>query len=171
MKLKDCPFCAAECETHQMFPQGSHPWLVHTHHDENCPLGDGLDKRCYKTEDECAASWNGRPVINGVGAYLIADERRRQITVKDFNESYDDCATRGQLAKAAACYAMHAVASDKHRAAIASANIEAVSGWPWDAEWWKPTTRRRDLVKAGALIAAEIDRLARLEATTPEKTT
>lgn len=33
-------------------------------------------------------------------------------------------------------------------------------GWPW-AWWWKPSTEIRDLVKAGALIAAEIDRLQR----------
>jgi len=33
--------------------------------------------------------------------------------------------------------------------------------WPWGKEWWKPSDRRRDLVKAGALIAAEIDRLDR----------
>jgi hypothetical protein len=37
--------------------------------------------------------------------------------------------------------------------------------WPWDREWWKPTpnNRIRELAKAGALIAAEIDRLQRLE--------
>jgi hypothetical protein len=33
---------------------------------------------------------------------------------------------------------------------------------PWGESWWKPTPedRVRELVKAGALIAAEIDRLA-----------
>jgi hypothetical protein len=36
--------------------------------------------------------------------------------------------------------------------------------WPWDAEWWKPSPDSvRNLVKAGALIAAEIDRLQRKE--------
>jgi hypothetical protein len=36
-------------------------------------------------------------------------------------------------------------------------------GWPWDAEWFRPVPkdRIRELVKAGALIAAEIDRLNR----------
>jgi hypothetical protein len=40
------------------------------------------------------------------------------------------------------------------------------SQWPggWDWSWFKPTTPRRDLVKAGALIVAEIERLDR---TTP----
>jgi hypothetical protein len=33
--------------------------------------------------------------------------------------------------------------------------------WPWSQDWWKPTNPRRDLVKAGALIAAEIERLDR----------
>jgi hypothetical protein len=33
--------------------------------------------------------------------------------------------------------------------------------WPWDRKWWKPTDRRRDLVKAAALILAEIERLDR----------
>jgi hypothetical protein len=33
--------------------------------------------------------------------------------------------------------------------------------WPWAERFWKPTPddRVRELVKAGALIAAEIDRL------------
>lgn len=33
---------------------------------------------------------------------------------------------------------------------------------PWDNEWWKPSPddRKRELVKAGALIAAAIDRLS-----------
>lgn len=39
--------------------------------------------------------------------------------------------------------------------------------WPWDESWWKPTNRRRDLVKAGALILAEIERLDRAEAPKP----
>ena len=33
------------------------------------------------------------------------------------------------------------------------------ASWPFDAEWFKPTTRVRNLVKAGQFIAAEIDRL------------
>jgi len=37
--------------------------------------------------------------------------------------------------------------------------------WPWEDRFWKPTPndRVRELVKAGALIAAEIDRVQRLE--------
>lgn len=36
------------------------------------------------------------------------------------------------------------------------------SDWPWHSSWWKPSDDPiRNLVKAGALIAAEIDRLQR----------
>lgn len=43
--------------------------------------------------------------------------------------------------------------------------------WPWDEHWWKSTTRRRDLVKAGALVAAEIERIDRLNAAMREMIT
>ncbi|HHG5326055.1 TPA: hypothetical protein ACPWPG_001447 [Pseudomonas aeruginosa] len=33
--------------------------------------------------------------------------------------------------------------------------------WPWDEQWWKPSTARRDMVKACALALAEIERLDR----------
>jgi len=33
--------------------------------------------------------------------------------------------------------------------------------WPWAEKWWKPKNERRDLVKAAALILAEIERLDR----------
>ena len=35
--------------------------------------------------------------------------------------------------------------------------------WPWAPECFKPGDHKRNLVKAGALIAAELDRLLRLE--------
>ena len=33
--------------------------------------------------------------------------------------------------------------------------------WPWERDWWKPVDNRRDLVRAGALISAELDRMDR----------
>lgn len=93
----------------------------------------------------------------GAGAIEeIAAERRRQIETEDFTASHDNMATRGQLAAAAACYA---VAGIGH--AAGDRVIEKI--WPWDKEWWKPTVTRRNLIKAGALIAAEIDRLDRID--------
>lgn len=44
-------------------------------------------------------------------------------------------------------------------------NHEAPIDWPWADSWWKPSTDPvRNLVKAGALVAAEIDRYQRIAA-------
>lgn len=97
--------------------------------------------------------------MNGIES--IAAERQRQIEEEGWTSEYDDGSIEGQLAHAAACYAWIAGASEPERE-FYGAKTSSVQGWPWVEDWWKPTTRRRDLVKAGALIAAEIDRLDRV---------
>lgn len=84
---------------------------------------------------------------------LIADERRRQIEVEGWSLVHDGQHRWGQLADAAACYAL------THRRKDGA----SLRYWPWDERSWKPTPddRVRELVKAGALIVAEIDRIAR----------
>lgn len=42
-------------------------------------------------------------------------------------------------------------------------NKHSMGGWPWSRAWWKPASRRRCLIKAGALILAEIERIDRAE--------
>lgn len=84
---------------------------------------------------------------------LIAAERRRQVEKEGWTPEHDDTHTDGELAGAAACYAMW---GDQKR---------PPSRWPWDPGWWKPgSDPLRRLVKAGALIAAEIERLQRADA-------
>src|ERR1700743_952484 len=82
----------------------------------------------------------------------VIAERQRQIQLEGFDAHHDDTINKnGELSLAAGVYA-----------------IEASNGsafpryWPWEYRWWKPTTRRRDLVKAAALIIAEIERLDRI---------
>lgn len=42
-------------------------------------------------------------------------------------------------------------------------SVKMPDGWPFGQDWWKPSNDPiRNLVKAGALIAAEIDRLHRI---------
>ena len=77
----------------------------------------------------------------------VVRERYRQLEL-----GYDATNDRGELAKAAACYALNA----------ASPLTLRFSSWPWEAESWNPTTPRRDLIKAAALILAEIERLDRV---------
>jgi len=101
------------------------------------------------------------PALGRAAADVIA-ERRRQIEDEGFIPNADDNYFRGELARAAACYAHVASIPGSARAAIPEGWPTAM--WPWAAKWWKPSTPRRDLVKAGALILAEIDRIDRAEA-------
>lgn len=92
---------------------------------------------------------------------LIAAERNRQISVEGFTPTHDDKHDENQLANAAACYALDHGLSEKE---IWDKPLLDYL-WPWEPEWWKPESSRiRNLVKAGALIVAEIDRLQRIEA-------
>jgi len=90
----------------------------------------------------------------------IAAERRRQIEAEGWTPEHDDEHRSGELAQAAAAYALNCCDdSDGPDLRLMGAEI-----WPFNDLWWKPRDRRYDLVRAGALIAAEIDRLDRLEA-------
>lgn len=89
----------------------------------------------------------------------VVAERRRQIEVEGWTPEHDDQHDKGQLAEAACCYTLITVEPDEE--ADSYAESRPPFGWPWAKAWWKPTTPRRDLVKAGALILAEIERLDR----------
>lgn len=88
----------------------------------------------------------------------IMFERYRQIAVEGWTTTHDDGHAHGELARAAASYAYGSTIGKGSRPHWFPADM-----WPWDKKWWKLTTPRRDLVKAGALIVAEIDRLDREE--------
>ncbi|WP_242015447.1 hypothetical protein [Pseudomonas nitroreducens] len=89
-------------------------------------------------------------------------ERRRQVEAEGFDASHDDMATKGQIARAAGCYALHAggIGTDWPEGIRNGAALF----WPWDEEWWKPKPPRENLVRAGAMIIAEIERLDRAAA-------
>lgn len=90
----------------------------------------------------------------------IAAERQRQVDVEGWSEAHDDEHDDYQMALAAGCYAFHAARVDDDDAGM-FVNAAVRHGWPWDRAWWKPKSRRADLVRAGALIVAEIERLDR----------
>lgn len=93
------------------------------------------------------------------GAELIAQERQRQIEVERFDKYHDEDHDSQELAFAAVTYAM-----PFEETGSGKSKIKRIHFWPWEPRWWKPTPndRIRELVKAGALIAAEIDRLQQL---------
>jgi hypothetical protein len=112
-----------------------------------------------------------------VGVERIAKERERQIFVENWTPQHDDQHENGEMAIAAACYAApYPIKADICRFVPCScreAICEHLGGiiekrgwqdpWPWDEKWNNKNSKERirQLEIAGALIAAEIDRLMR----------
>lgn len=110
-------------------------------------------------------------IREGSGLDLIIKERERQISEEGWTPEHDEQHDGDQLARAAACYAVH-----ETRAAVLieeenrlpngmlrgrGARFSLVDAWPWDEKWDK--REKHDHLKrltiAGALIAADIDRI------------
>ncbi|EMM7231840.1 hypothetical protein RJO55_002073 [Enterobacter hormaechei] len=97
------------------------------------------------------------PVLSKAAADVLA-ERQRQQSVEGWTPEHDDQYEDGELVDAAACYAQDSSLWD--------CAGEPPCDWPWPDEWWKPTNdMRRNLIKAGALILAEIERRDRAAGT------
>ncbi|EPZ2352574.1 DUF550 domain-containing protein [Salmonella enterica subsp. enterica serovar Muenster] len=81
----------------------------------------------------------------------VIAERQRQVSVKGWTPEHDDTYTCGELSGAAISYIEP---------------MEAVFYWPaeWHDDSFKPSDERRNLVKATALLLAEIERLDRISA-------
>lgn len=185
IELLPCPFCGG---TARLWPQGHKRGLALVSCGTCQTSGRKSTPRCVVT------AWNTRTAlpqhrIGGTrmmksGIDLIAEERKRQIEVEGWTPEHDAEHSSGEMALAAVCYA------HPRPRPLAIKKL-----WPWDWSWWKPTLMEtvetfhgreqagdrtfvdlapnaeakatiRDLVKAGALIAAEIDRL---KATCEEK--
>lgn len=95
----------------------------------------------------------------------IAAERARQISAEGWTAEHDDAHGKGEMATAAGMYALAAGQNDRRfieKGLYSNDYFEAaLKLWPWHRSWWKPKDRRRDLIRAGALIVAEIERLDR----------
>lgn len=100
--------------------------------------------------------------MSGVGH--IHAERLRQMDAEGWTEEHDDGHDDESLAMAASVYARpefgRTYYMDPEDGAFKPKD------WPWEDDAFKPTPddRIRELAKAGALIAAEIDRIERDEA-------
>lgn len=90
----------------------------------------------------------------------VLAERQRQVDVKDWTPEHDDEHPNGEIAAFAALYAMPPAARDWPAAETGYGDTFGAALCPVD---WFPKfgDRRRELVKAGALIVAEIERLDR----------
>lgn len=94
------------------------------------------------------------------GIELIAEERERQISKEGYTPEHDDYHCKGELVDAAINYCEVTLNSPS-----AAKKSPPPPQWPFEKASWKPSDDPiRNLVKAGALIAAEIDRIQRVEA-------
>lgn len=138
-------------------------------------------KDCLTTESAPSAEAEVHP---DTGVSLIAAERQRQVEKEGWTPEHDDEHESGELALAAACYASPIRIFEMDGG---TAGYSFVDPWPWHSQYDKrydcgeiedeteefdlpnPRSYSHDerldlLIKAGALIAAEIDRLKRIDA-------
>lgn len=92
--------------------------------------------------------------MSASGVEIIATERKRQIEAEGWSARHDDRHINREMALAAAAYALSSVGTQDTLGL-------AERLWPWSYSWWKRGGQIRDLARAGALIAAEIDRILR----------
>lgn len=163
-----CPFCGSAPNPD---PQN-----------DDCPLPDGSGRyhqtiwceNCgaeggkRRTDAEAIEAWNQRAATPVSEAEPVAwrdvlAERRRHVEAEGWTAAHDDEHGNGEMARAAASYALEHAAWTYTETPSARLMEAARSVWPWGKEWWKPGAGRRMLVKAAALILAEIERLDRKE--------
>lgn len=108
-----------------------------------------------------AARPDDLPVGGSQAVLDVLAERRRQTEVEGFTPGHD-ASDFCELEMAAACYAGNAGGY------VWAEGWPGEAVWPWSKKWWKPTTPRRDLVKAGALVLAAIERRDRAAAASPD---
>lgn len=88
----------------------------------------------------------------------ILIERGRQIQVEGYTPEQDDSAyAHGELAWAAAAYSVCAGSE----ISFPGQGKYCPNVWPWNRQWFKPATARRMLIKAAALIVAQIEQIDR----------
>lgn len=101
------------------------------------------------------------PSLSVVDEILV--ERLRQIHGEKITPRMDDEHDAGDLAAAAAAYALYAADElNPYSQGDGGWLCCAPPIWPWNA-MYKPENPRRALVKAAALIVAEIERIDRLQ--------
>lgn len=91
---------------------------------------------------------------------MIAAERARQVAAEGYTPEHDASHPVGELARAGAAYALWAAGGGR----TGPNPYDAMRWWPPDWKFGYDDDPVRALAKAGALIAAEIDRLTEVAA-------
>lgn len=123
-------------------------------------IRNAYDSRDRERLERAIAAIEAGGVAFTPAALDVLAERRRQVHAEGWDAAHDDEHDGGGLSAAAAAYALNA-ADQLNPYSQGDGGGAAPPFWPWSHRWWKPATPRRDLVKAAALILAEIERLDR----------
>lgn len=109
---------------------------------------------------ERALFWENRPPHAMQALHDVMAERHRQMMVEGWSAKHDDEHGDGAMAVAAACYAI----ADQRAIQVATVDLLKLWQWTgWARMWWKPKDKRRNLVRAAALLLAEIERMDRAD--------
>lgn len=81
----------------------------------------------------------------------VIEERRRQRSVLGYTPSKDDAYIFDELPRAAVSYILYTYNKSKAVPPM----------WPWSMDHWKPKTPRGNVVRAIALLIAEVERMDR----------
>lgn len=119
-------------------------------------------------DSSATCSYCHLPLVEASGAWLISQERLRQSVVHGWSADTDDFYTAGELVAAAMAYSQLGLCPPVNR------QLEGIDFWPaamsriYDKRQPQDAQDKLDhtlrcLVKAGALLAAEIDRLQRVK--------
>lgn len=151
-----------------------------TDNDQQPQPTDGLDQLAnavtaaiLESESERLQDLGQQGILSTRATELIRQERVRQILVEDYDPDHD----HGHERELAAAGASYALADLLRQPDLARAiGLPQMSGddvaptWPWHKSYWKPVPddRVRELVKAGALIAAAIDAILESEQLPPQ---
>lgn len=124
------------------------------------------DEKCDCPKHEIGQGYfsDGKPFADDQTAASrdVLAERHRQVSVEGWTPQHDDEYDGGRLAAAASAYALYA-GDELHPQSQGDGDFGRAPPdmWPFHMSRWKPEDPRRALVKAGALILAEIERIDR----------
>lgn len=105
-------------------------------------------------------------VPDGFAVIDVLAERKRQIEQEHYSHEHDDEYDQNELLRAASSYLNHVVGR-RWVCKSESFGVDVYQSegapdlWPWGPDFWKPKDPRRDLVRAAALIIAEIEKINR----------
>lgn len=95
----------------------------------------------------------------------VIKERNRQVNVEEHTHANDDQYQSNELIRGSHSYVGHVIARSwtySESTPEKYQSEEPSEFWPWPDETWKPKSPREDLIRATALLLAELERMDRL---------